>query len=59
MWDDGKPVRLWQEIAQEALREKDSKRFKQLAEELERALDARDKNEPRPAPPSQRGQESA
>jgi hypothetical protein len=43
MWDDGKPVRSWQEIAQEALREKDPKRFEELAIELEFALDMRDR----------------
>jgi hypothetical protein len=49
MWDDGKPVRSWQEIAQEALREKDPKRFEELARELEHALDARDQElMPRP-----------
>ena len=38
MWDDGKPVRSWQEIAQEALREKDPKRFEELARELDTRL---------------------
>ena len=51
MWDDGKPVRSWQEIAQEALREKDPKRFEELAKELEHALDARDRKlMPQPMP---------
>jgi hypothetical protein len=35
-------VRSWQEIAQEAFREKDPKRLLELTEELARALDARD-----------------
>jgi hypothetical protein len=51
MWDDGKPVRSWQEIAQEALREKDPKRFEELARELELALDVRDRKLiPQPVP---------
>jgi hypothetical protein len=36
-------VRSWQEIAQEAFREKDPKRLLELTEELARALDARDR----------------
>ena len=40
-------VRSWQEIAQEAFREKDPKRLIEMIEELARALDARDrKSEP-------------
>ena len=35
-------VRSWQEIAQEAFREKDPKRLSELTEELVRALDERD-----------------
>jgi hypothetical protein len=35
-------VRSWQEIAQEAFREKDPKRLIEMIEELARALDARD-----------------
>jgi hypothetical protein len=38
-----KPVRPWQEIAEEASREKDFNRLQQLAEELERSLQERDK----------------
>jgi len=35
-------VRSWQEIAQEAFREKDPNRLSELTEELALALDARD-----------------
>ena len=37
------PSRSWQEIAQEASHEKDSKRLQQLSQELEHALDERAK----------------
>ena len=51
MWDDGKPVRSWQEIAQEAFREKNPKRFEELARELELARDARERKlMPQPMP---------
>ncbi len=43
MSENEKPTRSWQEIAEEASREKDSKRLEQLSEELERALDERAK----------------
>lgn len=36
------PERTWREIAEEAYREKDSKRFMELIDELTRALDERD-----------------
>ena len=38
-----KPRRSWREIADEASHERDPKRLVQLAEELARALDERDK----------------
>jgi hypothetical protein len=41
------PARKWQEIAAEAAKEADSEKLRRLAEELERALDDRDK---KPAP---------
>jgi hypothetical protein len=47
MRDVGKPVRSWQDIAQEASREKDPTKFQQLATELELALDERD-GKPKP-----------
>ncbi len=36
-------ARTWQQIAEEASHETDPNRLQELAEELERALDARDK----------------
>jgi hypothetical protein len=59
MWNDGKPVRSWQEIAQEALREKDPKRFEELARELELALDVRDQKVTPQRIPTNRRQQSA
>lgn len=38
--------RSWQEIAEEAGREKDSKKLIELIEELNRALDGRDRKQP-------------
>lgn len=40
--DEAKPTRLWQEIAQEASTEKDSKKLNDLCKELDHALDERD-----------------
>ena len=39
---DRNPDRTWQEIAEEASRERDPKRLNELAKELSRALDRRD-----------------
>jgi hypothetical protein len=58
MWNDGKPLRSWQEITQEASRTNDPERLKQLMLELERAFEMRDKIKP-PQPRSQRRQQSA
>jgi len=41
MSDDEKPVRSWQEIAEEASREHDPEKLQKLSKELERALDER------------------
>jgi hypothetical protein len=38
-----KPIRTWQEIAEEASREHNRERLQKLSEELERALDERAK----------------
>jgi uncharacterized membrane protein (DUF106 family) len=38
-----KLIRTWQEIAEEASREKDPEKLQKLSEELERALDERAK----------------
>jgi hypothetical protein len=38
-----KPVRPWQQIEEEASRERDPNRLQQLSDELARALDERDK----------------
>jgi uncharacterized membrane protein (DUF106 family) len=43
MGDDARSLRTWQEIAEEASREKDPEKLQKLTEELERALDARRK----------------
>lgn len=43
MADEEKPVRSWQEIAEEASRERDPDKLHKLSEELERALDERAK----------------
>ncbi len=43
------PARTWQVIAEEASHEKDPQKLLQLAKELERALDERDKTRPQPA----------
>jgi hypothetical protein len=43
MFNDGKPVRSWQDIAQQASRERDPKKREELAIELEFALDLRDR----------------
>lgn len=43
MSEDSKHQRTWQEIAAEACQEQDSARLIELTEELERALDERDK----------------
>lgn len=40
---DRKPTRTWQEIAEEASHERDSDRLAKLTQELEQALDTRDK----------------
>ena len=40
---DGKPIRPWHEIAEEASRETDNKKLIGLADELARAFDDRDK----------------
>jgi hypothetical protein len=39
-----KPLRPWQEIAEEAAREKDPNRLLELSKQLERALEERDKH---------------
>jgi hypothetical protein len=57
MRDVGKPVRSWQEIAEEASREQDPKKREELAMELELALDVRDgKLKPQPIPTNRRPQ---
>ena len=43
MTDDPKPTRNWEEIVSDASRERDTEKLRMLAEELERALDERDK----------------
>jgi hypothetical protein len=43
MSNDDKRARLWQEIAAEALRERDPNKREELAIELELALDVRDR----------------
>jgi hypothetical protein len=44
MWKDvANPIRDWREIAAEAEKETDLKRLLELTNELERALDARDR----------------
>jgi len=43
MSNDGKPVRSWQEIAEEASHELDPIKLQQLSEELTLALEERDK----------------
>jgi hypothetical protein len=40
---DGKPIRPWQEITEEASHEHDPKKLDELSKELERALAERDK----------------
>lgn len=40
---DGGPKRSWQDIAQDASRERDPDRLLRLTKELEQALDERDK----------------
>jgi hypothetical protein len=57
--DQPKTVRSWQEIAEEAAKEKDHNRLMQLSEELTRALKERDrkvKAEQPAAPKSARGE---
>lgn len=46
---NGKPVRSWQEIAEEASRETDPKKLQELAKELELAFVERDRK-PVPQP---------
>jgi hypothetical protein len=41
MSDDDKPARSWQDIVEAASHEKDQEKLKDLAEELELALDRR------------------
>jgi hypothetical protein len=41
-----KPARTWQDIAEEASRERDPKRLLELTTELEKAFEARDKKPP-------------
>ena len=43
MTDEGEGVRSWQEIALEAWRERDPEKLRELTQELEAALDERDK----------------
>ena len=43
MADDPKATRSWEEIVSDASRERDTEKLRMLAEELERALDERDK----------------
>jgi hypothetical protein len=50
--DNGRPLRSWQQIAEEASREKDPKKFQQLANELELAFDERDRKLQPPAVPT-------
>lgn len=45
-----KPLRPWQEIAEQAAREKDPSRLIELSKELERALKERDKQLKRELP---------
>jgi hypothetical protein len=40
--NEAKPTRMWQEIAQDASTEKDSKKLNDLSDELGRALEERD-----------------
>jgi hypothetical protein len=40
---DGKPIRTWREIAEEASRETDTTKLSELSQELERAFEERDK----------------
>jgi hypothetical protein len=48
---DNEPVRSWQEITEEASRERDPKRMQELAKELELAFEARDaKRRPKAVP---------
>jgi hypothetical protein len=54
-----KPDRSWQEISEEASHTTDPKRLQELALELVRAFDARDKIEPRSASPPEDRQQSA
>src|SRR5437762_12634528 len=42
MSENGRPVRSWREIADEASRERDPRKLQELARELELAFDARD-----------------
>jgi hypothetical protein len=44
--DDGQPVRPWQEIVEEASRERDPDKLEQLSKELTRALEERDNKLP-------------
>jgi len=44
--DDGKRVRTWQEIAEEASRERNPEKLLKLSEELDRALEERDGKKP-------------
>ena len=41
--ETNKPIRSWQEIAEEAFREQNPERLRKLSEELEMALDERAK----------------
>jgi hypothetical protein len=54
-----KPIRSWQEIAEGASRERDPKKLRELAEELELALDARDEKRKPQGIPANRRQQSA
>lgn len=52
MSEDSKHQRTWQEIAAEACQEQDPARLIELTEELERALDERDKLPAEPDKPT-------
>jgi hypothetical protein len=49
------PSRTWQEITAEACREKDPRRLRELSDELERALEDRDKHLHKPTGKAYRG----
>jgi hypothetical protein len=59
MCNRSKPVRRWQEIAEEASREQDATKLQELIQELIVAMDADGMKLPQQLPPENKRQQSA